>query len=228
MPTFDDVVRNITHASGPCLTYYGEDGRIELTGPVLLRWCDKIAGLLLDEALITEQARVAIDIPASWRHLVWVLGALRAGALPCEPDLAYGNYSVAVCSTIEGIDRALAAGIPDVYAQPLASLALAWTDALPAGAEDAAQAVMSQPDALVAVPHDIDTSWTLGGRELARVLTPRDDLDGRFSWISKGPWEDAARAIGVWVSGGSCVITTDPCADVSADERAVAYPAGTD
>ncbi|SFV23786.1 TIGR03089 family protein [Micrococcus terreus] len=68
------------------------EGRIELSGRVLVNWAAKTANLLDVEGL-SSGSRMAVDLPAAWKSLAVSLGALWSGAeltlirsVPDSPD----------------------------------------------------------------------------------------------------------------------------------------------
>ncbi|MDO4888436.1 MAG: TIGR03089 family protein [Actinomycetaceae bacterium] len=141
--------------SRPALTWYGRDGRIELSGRVAANHMAKIAGYLLDEVWLEPGARLRLALPAHWKQVLWAMGGLLAGAhVECEgvtDDRHEGAaYAVVACDHQRLSDLATSAEADEVLALDLASLATSWTGPpLPAGVRDAAAEVMGAPDALV-------------------------------------------------------------------------------
>jgi len=146
-----DLLRLITRDPGrPRLTWYGDDGeRIELSGAVLENWVNKTTNLLVEEFDAQPGTRIVLDLPVHWRTVVWALAAWRVGA------------TVVLVSADDGTDDAGTAR-PDVVvtARPgrwsgtraelvavaLPALARRFDGDLPAGAIDAASAVMTYGD----------------------------------------------------------------------------------
>lgn len=146
-----DLLRLITRDPGrPRLTWYGDDGeRIELSGAVLENWVNKTTNLLVEEFDAQPGTRIVLDLPVHWRTVVWALAAWRVGA------------TVVLVSADDGTDDSGTAR-PDVVvtARPgrwsgtraelvavaLPALARRFDGDLPAGAIDAASAVMTYGD----------------------------------------------------------------------------------
>ena len=162
----------------PALTWYGGDGRIELSGRVAANHLAKICGYLLDEIWLTPGQALHLDLPAHWKQVLWGLGGLLAGAtVTCRGDAApsasgyategagcasgidarrgsadgdsAGGQAPACVLVTDGPDSRAAQAAQDVLALDLGPLAMAWSGpALPAGVHDAAAEVMGSPDDL--------------------------------------------------------------------------------
>lgn len=135
MTSLPALLTRLSSQSRPCLTWYTEDERVELSGHVLDNWVTKTAHLLVDELDVGPGRRLVVDLPAHWRALVWTIAGLRVGAT--------------VVRTAPGVvvtdspDRWPDAADLVVVALP----ALARTAGpVPPGAIDANAAVMSYPD----------------------------------------------------------------------------------
>lgn len=166
--TVAEVLAHAGRATGhPRLTWYGPDGaRIELSGAVLVNWVTKTVNLLVEELDAGPGTRVLLDLPPHWRTVPWALAAWRTGAcLVLTGGEPVGPVDVVVT------DRPAAhpaPGRPAVVAVTLASLARRFEGELPAGAVDAAAAVMTYGDALGWVP-DVDPAAPAVQRDGARV-----------------------------------------------------------
>ncbi|PFG32541.1 TIGR03089 family protein [Sanguibacter antarcticus] len=154
--TIHDILRTLTADPGrPRLTWYGPDGeRIELSGAVLANWVSKTTNLLAEELDAEPGTVVALDLPPHWRTLVWALSAWQAGA---EVDVVDGQGTsserpadVVVTATpgawLGPDGRRPARG--DLVVVSLPALARRYDGDLPAGAIDAASAVMTYADTL--------------------------------------------------------------------------------
>jgi uncharacterized protein (TIGR03089 family) len=182
----------------PRLTWYGPDGeRVELSGAVLDNWVTKTANLLVEELDAGPGTRVSVDLPPHWRTLVWALATWRVGA--CVELLGAGGTGADVVVTHR---PGSTAGGPPVVAVSLAALARRFDGDLPAGAIDAAAAVMTYGDALGWTPpwdatapavataagvvhHDGLLGWAagssgapLGARTLVRLAADGRDTAG--------------------------------------------------
>lgn len=159
-PDIAAILRLLTADPGrPRLTWYGDDGeRVELSGAVLENWVNKTTNLLVEELDAGPGTRVGIDLPAHWRTVLWALAAWRAGAtvvLPGHDEAAStpaptDDLDVLVTSRTQ--PAGAAARGPALVVVTLAALARRAPEPLPAGAVDAAAAVMTYGDQLGWVP----------------------------------------------------------------------------
>lgn len=131
----------------PALTWYGSDGRIELSGKVSANHLSKIAGYLTDELWLDPGAELELDLPAHWKQVLWGLGAMLAGLQVHLPGAEHPTSPAAVLTA----DPFAREGTADaVAALDLGPLALQWTGApLPAGTFDASAEVLGAPDHLL-------------------------------------------------------------------------------
>lgn len=200
--TIRDVLRTLTADPGrPRLTWYGPDGeRIELSGAVLVNWVSKTTNLLVEELDAEPGTVVATDLPPHWRTLVWALSAWQAGAEVRVVDEAHAptgspapSADVVVTSTPErwlGPDgRRPAHG--DLVVVSLPALARRYDGDLPAGAIDAASAVMTYADSLGYVtPTDPGATAVSGpGVETSDARVSHVDL---LAWARESAPDDAA------------------------------------
>lgn len=184
--TIADLTTLLTRSPGrPRITWYSADGeRVELSGAVLDNWVSKTTNLLVEELDAGPGTRVLLDLPGHWRTVVWALAAWRAGAtvvLDAGPD--------ADIVVTDAPERHEADGA-SVVAVTLAALARRHPGPLPAGAIDAASAVMTYGDvigwapavdpaapALVAadlrVAHGELLGWALDVSPAATASSPR-------------------------------------------------------
>ena len=152
--TIRDVLHTLTADPGrPRLTWYGPDGeRIELSGAVLVNWVSKTTNLLVEEFDAEPGTLVALDLPPHWRTLVWALATWQSGAelrVVDGPATVGGSPADVVVTAAPdqwlGPDgRRPAHG--DLVAVSLPALARRFDGELPAGAVDAASAVMTYAD----------------------------------------------------------------------------------
>ena len=204
----------VARGAAPALTWYGGDGRIELSGRVAANHLAKICGYLLDEIWLTPGQALHLDLPAHWKQVLWGLGGLLAGAtVTCRGDAApsasgyategagcasgidarrgsadgdsAGGQAPACVLVTDGPDSRAAQAAQDVLALDLGPLAMAWSGpALPAGVHDAAAEVMGSPD-------------DLGGRRPPRAPA------GRRSWSRRRPAPRWRRRSRRWGPNGS-------------------------
>jgi len=211
----------------PRLTWYDDEGRVELSGHVAANWVVKTTNLLCEELDVEPGVRVVLDLPPHWRTVVWGLAAWRAGATLVTaadrgtlPTLTLGPDDVVVT------DRPAAwpATRAHLVAVTLAALARRFAGELPAGAIDAASAVMTYPDRLGLVP-DVEPGAialeAAGGLitrydELPRLLGVHDLAASAHErvlvTVATDPADLVVSTIGLW----------------SRDASVVAAPAGTD
>jgi uncharacterized protein (TIGR03089 family) len=81
--TIRDLVRALaaTEPTRPRLTWYATAGeRVELSSRVLTNTVVKATNLLVAEVDAEPGTRVALDLPAHWRTLVWALATWTSGA----------------------------------------------------------------------------------------------------------------------------------------------------
>ena len=77
------LIERLEASPRPAVVQYPDaadpEGRVELSGRVLVNWAAKTANLLDVEGLSTG-SRVTVDLPAAWKSLAVTLGAVWAGA----------------------------------------------------------------------------------------------------------------------------------------------------
>ncbi|WP_426592740.1 TIGR03089 family protein [Cellulomonas sp. McL0617] len=140
--TIADLLALLTAEPGrPRITWYGDGGeRVELSGAVLVNWVNKTANLLVEEFDAGPGARIGLHLPMHWRSIVWALAAWRLGAC-----VVLDSRTALDALVTNQPPRRMT--VPTV-AVALAGLARRFDDELPAGAIDAASAVMTYGDVL--------------------------------------------------------------------------------
>lgn len=203
----------------PRLTWYGPDGeRVELSGKVLANWIAKTSNLLVDELDAGPGSTVALDLPAHWRSVVWLLAVWAVGAhAGLGPRVAADVLVTATPATAPaGRARLVAVALPALAT----SFARATGVPPPPGALDAAAEVRLQPDAFLplAAPAPGDPAFTVSG-----TTTSHSDLLATArrlaSQIGVRPGDrlltgaGADRALPAWLGplalGGSVVLHHD-------------------
>jgi uncharacterized protein (TIGR03089 family) len=219
-----DLLRLVTRDPGrPRLTWYGDDGeRVELSGAVLENWVNKTTNLLVEEFDAGPGTRVVLDLPVHWRTVVWALAAWRVGAtvvLVAAADDATADDGAAppdvVVTTHPDRWRGTRA---ELVAVALPALARRFDGDLPAGAVDAASAVMTYGDRVgwaPAVEPGLEalsapsSSWdhahlverSAGGRQLlAPTPHPGDENPPTASIL--------VRVLATWAADGSVVLVS--------------------
>lgn len=152
----------------PRLTWYGPDGeRVELSGAVLDNWVSKTVNLLVEEFDTGPGTVVRLDLPAHWRTVVWALAVWRAGGTVQvgDPDL---GADLLVTDRPEDEPTST-----PVVAVALPALARRWPTSLPAGAIDAAAAVMTYGDQIGWAPPTEQHRTALSGSETITLTHAR-------------------------------------------------------
>lgn len=190
----------------PRLTWYGDGGeRIELSGAVLDNWVNKTANLLVEELDAGPGVRVLVDLPPHWRTVVWAFAVWRVGACVVLSTDVGAPQSVDVVVT-DRPDR-FGRGAP-VVAVALPALARSFGATLPAGALDAASAVMTYGDVIGwAPPIDGAAPALVGdGPGLARISVAHARLIEWAADVSTVP--DGARTLVTTSVAGSVAAGT--------------------
>ncbi|MFF2269682.1 TIGR03089 family protein [Cellulosimicrobium cellulans] len=147
-----DLLRLVTRDPGrPRLTWYGDDGeRVELSGAVLENWVNKTTNLLVEEFDAGPGTRVVLDLPVHWRTIVWALAAWRVGTTvvlaAAEDDGTTGARGTRPDVVVTARPDRWTGIRADLVAVALPALARRFDGDLPAGAIDAASAVMTYGD----------------------------------------------------------------------------------
>jgi len=192
----------------PRLTWYGDDGeRVELSGAVLANWASKTVNLLVEEFDAAPGSRVVVDLPVHWRTAVWALASWRTGATVALPDA--GTDPDVVVTDDPG--RWAGTGA-DLVVVSLPALARRYDGDLPAGAIDAASAVMTYGDAIGWVPEvdpGQDALVTPAGAVGHKELVPDPEDGARVLVDGRAAVADVLRhLLGIWAGGGSAVLTS--------------------
>lgn len=200
----------VARGTQPALTWYGDDGRMELSGKVAANHMAKIAGYLADEVWLDEGASLVLDLPAYWKTCLWGLGGMLAGLSVTVGGGAGADGAIVTSNPASAQAPGVTAGTAGdaaVIALDLGPLALSWTGApLPAGTFDGSAEVMGSPDQLM------DDSRHAAGNfaqwEAAGVLAP----DGpRLALVGDAARDPACMlAAAAWQLGrGSLVVVAD-------------------
>jgi uncharacterized protein (TIGR03089 family) len=223
----DLLARLLAGGGQPRITWYGEGGeRVELSGAVLANWVAKTTNLLVEEFDVAPATRVRLDLPPHWRTLVWALATWRAGGCVVLADADADDADVVVT------DRPDAHPGGDLVAVALPALARRFDGPLPAGAIDAAAAVMTYGDVIGWAPEadpgapavDVDgapvrhadlTAWSAGTPAATpgarALLTGGRDRSGDVAGFLRD-------ALGVLATDGSLVVlAADVARELEAD-----------
>ncbi len=181
----------------PRVTWYDGDERVELSGAVLENWVTKTTNLLVEELDVGPGRTVLVDLPGHWRALVWWLATLRAGACLATTAGAVDRPDVVVTTDPDAWPAER-----ELVVVTLAALARRAAGPLPAGAIDAAAAVMTYPDALGPVerPAPADPALRTVGSSAARAVVAHAALLG---------WARDAAAPADLAVGTAAVATAD-------------------
>lgn len=218
--TIRDVLRTLTADPGrPRLTWYGDGGeRIELSGAVLVNWASKTTNLLVEELDAAPGTVVTLDLPPHWRALVWALATWQCGAelraADGAPTSAVSPADVVVTSApgrwLGPDGRRPRHG--DLVVVSLPALARRYDGDLPAGAIDAASAVMTYADAVgYTAPTDLAAVALDATAASASDDAPRVRYDALLDWATGSvPGVDAETGDrGTAVGARTLVRTTD-------------------
>ena len=210
------------NSTAPRLTWYGPDSeRVELSGKVLDNWVAKTSNLLQDELDAEPGMRLALDLPAHWKGMVWALAAWQLGLetvldggpadllATARPDQTTGKFNA-------------------VVAVALPALAMRWTGELPAGCLDYAAEVRSHGDVFMQHTEPDPSSCAIVARDGSRH-SHQDLLDGFAVAHEEAvrlhiPGQDGleaplANALGAWRRGRSVALTHP---DLAATEKLLA------
>ncbi|BDZ42848.1 hypothetical protein GCM10025865_21470 [Paraoerskovia sediminicola] len=239
-PTVPAIFRGFSAPGTPRVTWYGDDGeRIELSGAVLENWVAKSTNLLVEELDVGPGSTVALDLPVHWRSVVWALASWQAGGTVAISD---GQHDPSDGGPGSAADVAVTTrpdawgSTADVVAVALPALARRYPDPLPAGAVDAASAVMTYADQVGWVPStDADApalapgDGTTSFAELSTAGLGAAEALGapRAARVLLGPERGLAATLlavlGVLTTDGSVVLVSPSVADelrVDSDRRA--------
>lgn len=228
-----DLLRLVTRDPGrPRLTWYGDEGeRVELSGAVLENWVNKTTNLLVEEFDAGPGTRVVLDLPVHWRTVVWALAAWRVGAtvvLVDENAIAPGTTHAQADVVVTHRPETWTGSGSELVAVALPALARRFDVPLPAGAVDAASAVMTYGDHVGWAPEPelrrpaIDTpTTTLAHDALIPVseapphARPRVLVDGREGFLAA-----TSRILAAAAEDGSVVLVGADAARVLDDDAA--------
>jgi len=211
----------------PRLTWYGDDGeRVELSGAVLQNWVSKTVNLLVEEFDAAPGTVVTLDLPAHWRGVLWALATWRSGAtVQLSSDAPAAGGDVVVTSRPGAWGDVIAGpAAADLVAVALPALARAFDGDLPAGAIDAAAAVMTYGDVIGWAPGTDADAVALEAPGAAAVsfadLVPAPAPAAERVLVDGGrPLGDVLRdLLATWAADGSVVLASAAtAAELAAD-----------
>lgn len=228
----DQLFRSLAREGGtPKLTWYGDDfERIELSGAVLTNWLNKTTNLLSQEFAAEPDFTIALALPVHWRTLVWSLAALRTGStLTIASNDAPPSQEIQLTVTDS---PTINWETDDLVLVTLGALARSYPGELPAGATDAARAVMTYSDALgfvgqpdfdaqalsCSIPptavsyRDLQTWLTSGGKNVSTKAVNSSAQSATRTLITvesndaKSVLESIRQSVSLWNAGGSVVL----------------------
>jgi uncharacterized protein (TIGR03089 family) len=215
----------VTEPGRPRLTWYGPQGeRVELSGAVLQNWVSKTVNLLVEEFDAAPGVRVKFDLPLHWRTIVWALGVWRCGAtvVLAGPEAAEPPTDV----VLTGRPDAWEGTGPELVAVSLPALARRFDGELPAGAIDAAAAVMTYGDVVAWAPETDVRAAALEAPgtdpvHFADLVPVGGDVEPGARVLVDGAESTAhtlRTLLGVWAAGGSVVLVErDTMAELRTD-----------
>jgi uncharacterized protein (TIGR03089 family) len=229
--TISGLIDGLARTGGsPALTWYDADERVELAGAVVANWVAKTVNLLVEELDAGVGARIVLDLPAHWRLPIWALAAWRVWASVVLPVESSGGEPMEHDADIVVTNRPARYrdhGAGDIVAVGLAALARRFDGDLPAGAIDAAAAVMTYADQILWAPEpDPDTMALAHVAPSAASATQPQEAAGirhaeLLAWAVSAGITPSARIlldgrgdrahtlkqiIGAWAVGGSVVL----------------------
>jgi uncharacterized protein (TIGR03089 family) len=204
------------NSTAPRLTWYGPDAeRVELSGKVLDNWVAKTSNLLQDELDAGPGMRLALDLPAHWKTMVWALAAWQLGLETVLDGAGADFLATAAPDAVTGkYDAVVAVALP--------ALAMRWDGGLPAGFLDYAAEVRSHGDVFMQHAEPDPSACAIVASDGRRYV--HGDLLDSFAVAHEAgvrlhvPGGDGleaalANALGAWRSGGSVVLTHPDMAD---------------
>ncbi|AJT40421.1 hypothetical protein UM93_00570 [Psychromicrobium lacuslunae] len=197
--------RRVNPAS-PRLTWYGSTGeRIELSGKVLDNWVAKTANFLVDEFDFGPGMSLSLDLPAHWKSLCILLGALAAGGTVTS---AQGGTLLASSD-----QQRLELDQRPAIAVSLAALALRWDGELGPQVRDYAAEVRMFADSFERFDDPAESQLALSIGELQCEYQQLSELRQEYSQADRialdstvGLSAVATTALGIWQSAGSLVL----------------------
>lgn len=194
----------------PALTWFGADGRTELSGRVLGNWVIKAANHLADEIALSRGDALVLDLPPHWKRLVLALAGWTTGAevRVLDRDPATASTAPVPPADVDGMlivatDRPgteLADAAEELLVLDAVSLALRASMPLPPLAHDWAQEVRGAGDVLALAPGPWSgpvVAPATAADEGAEVLIGSDGADGSSDVSAMlGAWLRGARVLG--------------------------------
>jgi len=191
---------------------------------------NKTVNLLVEEFDVAPGTVVILDVPAHWRGVLWALAAWRCGATVRLADAPAASGDVVVTSRPDAWSDVLSGpGAADLVAVALPALARSFDGDLPAGAIDAAGAVMTYGDVIGWAP-ETDPAATALEATGADPVAFADLLDAprpsaeRVLVDGALPLADLLRGLlATWAADGSVVLASAAtAAELAADPTRLA------
>ncbi|MGO3085807.1 TIGR03089 family protein [Ancrocorticia populi] len=217
MNSLDVYQALVNRGTAPALTWYGPDGRMELSGKVAANHMAKIAGYLADEVWLDEGASLLLDLPSHWKTCLWGLGGMLAG-LEVEVGGAADIPDAVLTNRPESAPDA-----DNTIALDLGPLALSWMgDPLAPGIFDGSAEVMGSPDQLM--DNARHASGNFAHWEAQGILTPAADRLMISGAIASNPASTLA-AVAWQLGRGSVVVLQNETIPAKVAETEGATPA---
>lgn len=144
--TLDSALQQI--GAKPAITWYDQQGRLELSGAVLRNWIIKSTNMAIEELELESDQLALLDLPLHWRTLIWTAAIWHTGAgveFTASPD----GVRTPVPEVIISAAPARHTGLPAttlLAAQSMGALDRAFSGQLPPGALDATAQVRGFAD----------------------------------------------------------------------------------
>lgn len=132
----------------PAITWYDQQGRLELSGAVLRNWIIKSTNMAVTELELQSDQVALLDLPLHWRTLIWTAAIWHTGAgveFSAFPDDARPPAPEVIISAAPTQHTALPATTL-LAAQSMGALDRAFPHELPPGALDATAQVRGFAD----------------------------------------------------------------------------------
>lgn len=132
----------------PAITWYDQQGRLELSGAVLRNWIIKSSNMAVEELELESDQVALLDLPLHWRTLIWAAAIWHTGAgveFSALPDDARPPAPEVIISTAPAKHTGLPATTL-LAAQSMGALDRAFAGDLPPGVLDATAQVRGFAD----------------------------------------------------------------------------------
>ena len=201
-------------ATRPRLVHYDPQGRIELSGRVLVNWVAKAANLLTEEFDAGPGTVVGLRLPPGhWRAAYWALATWSCGAtLRClSGDSGDESPPDGLDVLVTDVPPAAGATPVDVVAITTAALARRFPGDLPGGALDEAAVLATYADVFEALDEPAGTDAAIEGGATYADLVPAASGEDAPRLLLADPASQQAfltAALATWAADGTIIVVT--------------------